>query len=428
MLNEQRLREDVRRLFELDDPEETYRIAAEVEFIPLDTSTGTLCPLRGDGASAVLPFLRRYGGERGWTEAELEPGVPYMALPEGGSIFFEPGGQIEYATAPHTGPSALLATLHSVVEPLRRAAASSGIDLAGVGMDPLTPSEDAPLQLPSERYRAMDRYFASIGPLGRRMMRQSASCQFNLDYGPEPLLAWYVANAAAPLFVAIFANSAVYAGAPTGHRSYRSHLWRNLDPSRTGLLRAPLPADSVDDDGGAAIAVEQYLRFALNAPWILGARTKARDRLVYPPFAEHIERGTVSAEDWRTHLSMLFPEVRPRGYLEVRGCDALDPRHYAAPTVLLAGLIHHPPTLRKASLRLPAPDSDLLERAGHVGLNDPELATAATTLVELGLGGAVALGPARINERDLAAAREFFERYTFEGRSPADGRIDLVAC
>ena len=112
------------------------RVGAEVEFIPVETATWRRCPIEGDGPLATLPFLRRYGARQGWTETRTPKGTPCFTLPDGGTITFEPGGQLEYSAPPCRSPSALLALLRSVVLPLRSAAAGDGITLLAVGIDP----------------------------------------------------------------------------------------------------------------------------------------------------------------------------------------------------------------------------------------------------------------------------------------------------
>jgi len=195
------------------------RIGAEAEFIPVETATWRRCPIEGEGVPATLPFLRRFGARQGWTETCTAKGTPCFLLPGGGTLTFEPGGQLEYSSPPCRSPSELLALLRAVVPPLRAAAMGEGITLLAVGIDPASSIEDAPLLLETRRYARMAEYLARRSPAGAMMMRQTASLQINLDFDDEPWLRWRVLNAAAPYLVAIFANSAIYAGADSGCRS-----------------------------------------------------------------------------------------------------------------------------------------------------------------------------------------------------------------
>jgi len=380
------------------------RIGAEVELIPLDASSGRRLPLEGEAGPAILPFLRRFAARQGWGEARTSKGVPCFVVRGGGTIGFEPGGQIEFSTPPCRSVTALVNRLRSVVVPLRAAASAEGIELLSSGIDPYNSQGDAPLLLDSKRYRRMAEHFATISPFGGVMMRQTASIQVSLDFDDEPRARWRLLNAVAPYVTAIFAASPVYEGAATGHQSFRAHAWRRLDPRRTGL-----PFD-------AARPAEAYLDFALAAPAILLPMVGGRCL----PFGEWMARANPSLEEWETHLSTLFPEVRPRGHCEVRSADAVDPAWYAAPLVFLAGLAYDPHAARGALEVAPAPDPRTLERAGHDGLRDPAIARRAAELFEIALAGCRALGSAFVHRSHLEEARAFFDRYTRRGRSPAD--------
>ena len=218
------------------------RIGAETELIPVDSATGRRCPIEGDDPRPTLPFLRRHAARHGWRESRTPKDTPCFLLPAGGDLTFEPGGQLEYSSPPCRSPGALLSLLRSVVPPLRSAAADEGITLLALGIDPANPIEDVPLLLHNRRYARMAEHLERRGAAGARMMRQTASFQLSLDAGHDRWLRWRVLNAAAPCFVAVFANSSVYEGAPTGCQSMRAQVWRTLDPARTGLPwgRAPV--------------------------------------------------------------------------------------------------------------------------------------------------------------------------------------------
>jgi glutamate--cysteine ligase len=250
----------------------------------------------------------------------------------------------------------------------------------------------------------MLRYFERIGPSGARMMRQTASFQICVDAGEQPDLTWRALNALAPYVVAIFANSPRYEGRETGHRSFRRHIWGTLDPRRTGLL-------GFGDD-----PTEEYLQFALDAPAFLMPDVDC----VAASFGHWLASGEATASDWCVHLSTLFPEVRPRGYFELRSADVVAPEWYAAPLVLIAGLVYHRPNLEAVLELTGGPDRELLVRSGRDGLSDPVLGAVAPQLCNLALAGCTALGEDFVAESDLATAAEYFDRYTRRGRCPAD--------
>ena len=385
------------------------RIGAEVEFIPVESLTGRRCAIEADGsAPATLPFLRRFGGGEGWREGRTPKGTPCFQLPRGGALTFEPGGQIEYSSPPCRSASGLLGLLRRVVLPLRAAAAEEGIELLALGIDPLNSIDGAPLLVNAKRYQRMAEYLARRGPAGALMMRQTASLQVNLDFDDEPWLRWRVLNAAAPYLTAMFANSPIHAGETTGYQSARAEVWRGVDAARTGL-----PYDE-------QLPVEAYLEFALNAPAILFPVVDGEHR----PFGEWLDRAAPTMEEWRDHLSTLFPEVRPRGHLELRSADSIEPRWYAAPLALTCGMLYDSRALRAADDLLGAPDAGLLTRAGRLGLHDPAIARTATELFELALAGCRGLGSGYFHPSDLEQAIAFFDRYTRRGRAPADEVVE----
>ena len=390
------------RAFGLDAPPRPRRIGAEIELIPVQSVTRVPVLIEAAGAPCSLALLWEMAARHGWTE-ERSPKGPRFLVPEAGAISFEPGGQIEFSSLPFTSATELIRVLEGVVRPLRSAAAEHGIELLGMGIDPVNPVGVVPLQLHGERYLRQAEFYRTVGPAGGRMMRQTASLQINLDWEAEPLLRWRVLNAAAPYFLAIFANSPLYTGKPSGHQSFRAQCWRELDPSRTGIF------------GGSDDPVAEYLAFALGARAMLWPMP---DR-GYLPFGALLERGATPA-DWQLHLTTLFPEVRPRGFVELRTIDALDLRWYAAPIALVAGLTYHAPSLRAAADLLGDSDAALLRRAGEVGLADAAIASIARDLWGIALTGCEALGESFIDGAALEVAREFVAQYTSQGRSPAD--------
>ena len=384
------------------------QIGAEVELIPLDGLTGRRCPLESEETISTLVFLRRYGSRQGWREGSTAKGTPCFQIPPGGAITFEPGGQLEYSSPPCRSAVQLLHNLRGVVLPLCSAASGEGIQLLASGIDPLNSIDDAPLVLRAKRYDRMARYFATRGPAGARMMRQTASLQVNLDFPPDGWRGWRVLNAASPYITAIFANSPMYGGRLTGYQSVRAAVWRAVDPARTGLAydqREPVAA---------------YLDFALAAPAILFPTLAG----AYRTFEEWIGDANPSLEEWHDHLTTLFPEVRPRGHLELRSMDALPAEWYAAPFAMITGLLYDAGALAAADDLLGAPNPSLLDQAALYGMHDPSFARTARDLFEIGLRGCRRLGSAYFDPADLDQASTFFDRFTRRERSPADDVVE----
>jgi glutamate--cysteine ligase len=411
MLDRAALAAELRRAFTPRDAGGPPLLGAEVELLPVDADSGLPVPIHHAGGRATLPLLRRFAARHGWREVASPYGAPGFESADGAALSYEPGGQIELSAAPLASGSALVDALRATVLPLVDEAAGEGVTLLSLGIDPQNGIEDTELQLPGERYRRLTRFMQSVGTGGERMMRQTAAFQVSLDWSGDPARHWRLLNALAPWTLALFANSALYRGEPSGERSFRARVWRELDGGRTGIFRG----------GGDPVA--EYLRFAVEAPALLlpGAEQG------WPSFAECNARGAVSLADWKAHLTTLFPEVRPKGFVEVRSADAVAPEWYAAPLVFLAGLSYHAPAQAAALELVGEADPGLLDRAGRDGLNDPALSTVACDLTALALEGATALGKDYFHPRHLDEAREFFARYTARGRSPADDALERVA-
>ena len=380
-------------------------IGAELELIPFDAETRRPVPIVGaaEYETGSLDVVRRVGRQAGWKEISAGDDPPSWSLPDGGRVSFEPGGQIELSSAPSDSASALIRDVQCTAQLLTGAFSSAGVDLEVVGVDPYNDIVDVSLQLHRPRYERMTRYFDSIGPSGVRMMRQTASLQINVEVGPAPFERWALLNALAPYITAIFANSPNYGGEVTGHPSYRAHLWRTLDVTRTGL-----PVNTGDPVG-------RYLDFAL------GAGAMMRDETgTYDSFETWTRTGNPSLDDWNLHLSTLFPEVRPRHYFEVRSADAIAPESLAAPIVLVAGLAYDDRTAGSASEILARAEAPSLEIAGREGLSNPWIRETSIRLTDLALTGCESLGNQYISAGDIESAARFFDHYTRQGRSPGD--------
>ncbi len=393
-LSEAELLEDVRqRLFAPIRSANPHAVGLELELIPVHKTTRTRAFAAGDARASTAKVLSQLGRREGWDEQSNGGDPPSWKLPDGAYISFEPGGQIEISTAPKPSASEGIDSTQSLVKMIRDAMSNAGIELLARGVDPFNAIDSVPLQLQRERYTGMTRYFNSIGPSGVQMMRQTAALQINLERGEDPKSRWRLLNALAPIVVALFANSRQYEHKPTGWASYRAQLWRTLDPSRTGII--------YDETA----PVERYLRFALDA-----TAMRAGDGSAYRPFRERISEPAVNGEDWLFHLSTLFPEVRPKEFFELRSADTIEPDALAAPVVFVTSLVYDEECADRAAELIGAPSEKLLERAGRLGLADPEIRRIASRLVVLALDGGRRLGTEYIRRPHLAAAYQFFAR------------------
>ena len=308
-------------------------MGAELELIPIRNGSHKRVGIATlDHGPGTADIIRDAAHGRDWREETDAYGAPSWAIPGGGHISYEPGGQIEIASPVFPSATPLDNFLRTTVAALRESAGQAGISLLATGVEPYNPLEEVPLELHAPRYDAMTSYFDSIGSSGARMMRQTASLQVSVELGEHVMNRWTLLNALAPYLLAAYANSPIYAGKPTGYASYRARLWQTLDRTRTGL------AFNSSDPIGA------YANFASAAGRIL--------------------------DDDSAHISTLFPEIRPRGYFELRPMDSMEPDRVGEALEFVSALIHDPDVASEAMSVIGDPDPVLLERAATLGRSD----------------------------------------------------------
>ena len=257
----------------------------------------------------------------------------------GGAISLEPGGQFELSGAPvetvHQTASELMAHLAQ----LREVAHPLGIGFLGLGMTPNWTRADMPM-MPKGRYRIMTNYMPKVGKLGLDMMYRTCTVQTNLDFSSEADMVKKVRVGLAlqPVATALFANSPFTEGKPNGFLSFRSEIWRDTDPDRTGML------PWVFEPG---MGFARYVDYALDVPmyfikrgdrYIDVAGQSFRDLLAGKLAVLPGERATIS--DWANHVSTIFPEVRLKRYIEMRGADGGPWMRIPALPALWIGLIY----------------------------------------------------------------------------------------
>jgi glutamate--cysteine ligase len=393
-LAEATLLDDLRqRFFSPSRSSSPLTVGIELELIPIFAQTRLPALPRSVDGQSTATILSSLARTERWQEEIVDDDPPAWTLEDGARISFEPGGQIELSSAPAATASSVIAAIQRLVAQIRAAMGKAGIELLSTGVDPFNDIEAVPLQLHRDRYARMTRFFDSIGTSGVRMMRQTAAVQINVERGADPPSRWRLLNSLAPYIVALFANSTQYAGRRTGHASYRAHLWRTLDPSRTGL-----PYEANDP-------AKRYLDFALDAKAIATAE-HGRSRT----FREWTRQGSPSEADWAFHLSTLFPEIRPKEFFEIRSADAIRPDSLAAAVVFVTGLVYDDASASRASRLVGEPSEELLVRAGKSGVADSRIRALLATLTEIALAGASRLGDDYLSAEDIRAAREYFAR------------------
>ncbi len=388
-------------------------IGLEAELFPIHRDASGAArpvPLRSDtpGVPSISELFARLCARHGWRLGE-EGGVLSICCGGAGSLTLEPAGQIEYSGLPMPSVPEAVDDVRNVVGLLEEEARSLGIELMECGYSDVFDAEENGLQIRKPRYVAMDRYFGGIGPFGRKMMRATCALQINLDFGDIRTRArrWLLANLMAPAMNALFANS------PHDHegkrfRSFRHEIWRQADPARTGRI---LPA--LGEDPAAA-----YLRFALDARVMMvqdqgGGMSVPAERLSFAEWMMgHDQCGYPDWDDWRLHLSTLFPDVRARGWMEIRSIDMLPRRWWNVPVAIAATLLYNEECL-DAALELLEPGRRAAGAAnGHPSGWEAEYRTGC---------GLLALAheatPNGELRADLGAYRDTF---VIAGRTPGD--------
>ncbi|AYG94240.1 glutamate--cysteine ligase [Brevundimonas naejangsanensis] len=331
-----------------EKPGDQWRIGAEHEKFGFDKSTLRRPAYDGPGGiKAMLDGLTRFG----WTPV-LE-GDHVIALErknaEGftASISLEPGGQFELSGAP-------LQTIHDICNEtgqhlmeVKQVADQLNLGFLGLGFDPKWRREDIPV-MPKGRYDIMRAYMPKKGKLGLDMMLRTCTVQANLDFDSEAdmVMKFRTSLALQPIATALFANSPFVEGRPSGFLSARANVWTDTDPDRTGML------DFVFQDG---FGYERYADYALDAPMYFAKRGHTYVDLSGQSFRAFMEgrldalpgdRATV--QDWADHLTTLFPEVRLKQYLEMRGADSGPWSRICALPALWAGILYDAPSLAAA--------------------------------------------------------------------------------
>ncbi|UIJ46466.1 glutamate--cysteine ligase [Sphingomonas cannabina] len=256
-----------------------------------------------------------------------------------GSISLEPAGQFELSGAPLDNLHETCAETGRHLRQVKTVGDRLGLGFLGLGMWPDKARAELPI-MPKGRYAIMLRHMPRVGNLGLDMMLRTCTIQTNLDYASEADMAqkFRVALALQPLGTALFANSPFTEGKPNGYLSYRSHIWSDTDPARTGML------PFVFEDG---FGYERYADYALDVPmyfvyregkYIDAAGLSFRDFLEGKLEVLPGERPTI--EDWSDHLSTAFPEVRLKTFLEMRGADGGPWDRICALPALWVGLLY----------------------------------------------------------------------------------------
>ncbi len=425
-------------------PESEYRIGAEAEKIGLifDPSNPGAMPraIPYEGATPAEPsvklILEELAARHGWSKDEGHG--PLISLGKAGaSVTLEPGAQLELSGAPLGSVHEIeremethISELHAISKSLLDTA---GIDLRwlGIGFHPTARQADL-TWVPKARYGVMKSYLPTRGEYGLDMMRRTATVQANFDYKSEEdaMTKLQVGLRVAPFFTAMFANSPYYEGKLYGGKSYRAKVWLSVDPERQGLVPRVL-------EGGSPKGFDDYVQWVLDAPMFLvlrddGARVVENTGQTFRAFLRDGfagERATMN--DWVTHVNSMFPEVRLKRTLEVRGADSLPGDLVAAPSALFGGIFYDAKALSEAyELSESFSHDELVRLRPHIGelgvlapFREGRVVDVATRLIDIARGGLSRRARVDANGKDEGRHLDALSALLSHGQCPADRLI-----
>ncbi|WBU55993.1 glutamate--cysteine ligase [Paracoccus sediminicola] len=413
-----------------EKPREAWRIGTEHE--KFGYCKDKRLPLPYEGECSIQSMLNGLRARFGWTPV-LEGDNIIGLERDGANVSLEPGGQLELSGAALENIHQTCDEVNQHLAEVKSVADDIGAGFMGLGAAPIWSQEQMPM-MPKGRYALMTPYMQKVGTLGTQMMYRTCTVQVNLDFGSEADMVQKlrVSLALQPVATALFANSPFLDGKPNGMKSWRSHIWQNLDAARTGML------PFVFDEG---FGYEQWVDYVLDVPMYFVYRDGKYIDALGQNFRDFME-GKLPAlpgevptlSDWADHLTTVFPEARVKKFIEMRGADGGPWRRLCALPALWVGLLYDQTAQDAAwdlvkgldaetreGLRVAAARDGLQGEAGGVKLHD--LAREAVAIAETGLKNRARPGAGGLVPDEthfLNALQESVE----SGRVPADELLE----
>jgi glutamate--cysteine ligase len=316
-------------------PKPEWRIGTEHEKFVYDLKTHK--PLAYEGSPGIRQLL---GGMArfGW-QPVLEAENIIGLTQNGASLSLEPGGQFELSGAPLKTVHETCAEVNTHLIQTREIANEIGAGVLGTGFAPNWTLAETPV-MPKGRYKIMRDYMPKVGGYGLDMMFRTCTVQVNLDFESEADMVkkFRVGLALQPITTALFANSPFREGRPSGFLSYRAQIWSDVDNARAGML------PFVFEDG---MGFERYVDYALDVPMYFLYRDGRYIDMTGKSFRQFLARKipevvhlTPMLSDWADHLTTIFPEVRLKSFLEMRGTDGGQWRRICSMPALWVGVLY----------------------------------------------------------------------------------------
>ncbi len=321
-----------------EKPKADWRIGTEHEKFAF--LTDSLSPVPYEGARSIRKLLEGLRDRFGWDGVYEGDKIIALADPKGmANISLEPGGQFELSGAPLETVHDTCAEVHDHLQQVREIGDALGIGFLGLGASPVWTRAETPV-MPKGRYGIMAPYMDRVGSMGRDMMFRTCTVQVNLDFASEADMVQKLRTSVAlqPIATALFANSPFLEGKPNGFVSFRSHVWTDTDKARSGMLPFAF------EDG---FGYERYVDYALDVPMYFVMRQGKFINCAGESFRQFMEGKLPQLpgekpvlKDWADHLTTIFPEVRLKQYLEMRGTDSGPWRRLCALPAFWVGLLY----------------------------------------------------------------------------------------
>ncbi|MGZ5929006.1 MAG: glutamate--cysteine ligase [Rhizomicrobium sp.] len=325
----------VRHLSKGMKPKSAWRIGTEHEKFVYDLKTHKPIPYEGKpGIRQLLEGMGRFG----WQPVMEGDNIIGNSL-NGASLSLEPGGQFELSGAPLKSIHETCAEVNTHLVQTRDVASEIGVGVLGLGFAPNWTLDEVPV-MPKGRYGIMRRYMPKVGGYGLDMMFRTCTVQVNLDFSDEADMVkkFRVGLALQPITTALLANSPFREGRSSGFLSYRAQVWTDVDNARSGML------PFVFEDG---MSFERYVDYALDVPMYFVYRDGKYHDVAGKSFRDFLARKIPevaqfepSMADWADHLTTIFPEVRLKQFLEMRGADGGQWRRICGMPALWVGLVY----------------------------------------------------------------------------------------
>jgi len=379
-------------------------------------------PIGYDEPDGIRWILETLAKDKSWAQKYEGENLIALQRKDMANITLEPGGQVELSGAPHYSLSALAEEMQGNRTALLAMSKDQDHVWIAAGLTPIAPIASIPW-VPKRRYGIMRQYLPARGDLATHMMKGTCSVQANFDYSSEADCAAKVRLCAglAPLTTALFSNSPLLENKPTGFKTYRGHIWTRTDPARTGFPLA-LRQD---------YSHEKWVQYLLDSPMMFRVLGDDWVPAHGTPFRVFLEQGIdghfPSTEDWNLHQTSVFPEVRVKHTIEIRGADCVGHEMALAFCALFTGMLYCNIALDEGlalvkELEQHGSHADRFDQACRGGLEGMvggrTLGDWASDLGEIAERGLKACSP-----KDIDKINPLLE-YIDAGRSPADDILD----